>query len=264
MSQIWKTEQPEWWIYFGRRLVEISNISEGAYVLDVGSGRGTSLLPAAQKTGADGLVIGIDNWAPNVTGTTKEILRHGLTNASITKMDAGNLGFRESYFDYVLSGFAYVFCRMEDLHRVLKSGGQITLSSWKWQEDLEWMGELVQKLVPEDKYEDLSDMGIPSDDGRPWVYFRDSKDNLNELLNEVGFSNIEILEERREFLYRDEEDYWDIARNSGWQHYLKIIENMNSKSLPKFKDDMFGLLQKYKDHRGIPFSRTVLLATANK
>ena len=51
---------PDYWDYFGVRLVEHAAISPGAWVLDVGCGTGSSLLPAAEKAGANGYAVGID------------------------------------------------------------------------------------------------------------------------------------------------------------------------------------------------------------
>jgi O-methyltransferase/aklanonic acid methyltransferase len=50
----------DYWEYFGVRLVEHAAIPPGAWVLDVGCGTGSSLFPAAEKTGAAGHVIGVD------------------------------------------------------------------------------------------------------------------------------------------------------------------------------------------------------------
>jgi ubiquinone/menaquinone biosynthesis C-methylase UbiE len=50
----------DYWDYFCIRLVEYAAIPLGANVLDVGCGTGSSLLPAADRTGAGGYVIGID------------------------------------------------------------------------------------------------------------------------------------------------------------------------------------------------------------
>jgi ubiquinone/menaquinone biosynthesis C-methylase UbiE len=49
-----------YWDYFGNRLVEHTNILPGSFVLDVGCGSGSSLLPAAKKTGNHGYACGID------------------------------------------------------------------------------------------------------------------------------------------------------------------------------------------------------------
>ena len=51
---------PNYWDYFGIRLVEHANIHPGESILDVGCGSGSSLFPAAQKTGPHGCVYGID------------------------------------------------------------------------------------------------------------------------------------------------------------------------------------------------------------
>lgn len=40
---------PKYWEEFGSRLVELSSISRGARVLDIGMGRGASLFPALNK-----------------------------------------------------------------------------------------------------------------------------------------------------------------------------------------------------------------------
>lgn len=51
---------PDYWDYFGARLVERANIHPGAKLLDVGCGTGSSLFPAARKAGSQGYAVGID------------------------------------------------------------------------------------------------------------------------------------------------------------------------------------------------------------
>ena len=67
MARIWSRplgisnlDGPDYWDYFGVRLVECATIPLGARLLDVGCGTGSSLLPAAKRTGARGRVVGID------------------------------------------------------------------------------------------------------------------------------------------------------------------------------------------------------------
>ena len=51
---------PDYWDYFGVRLVEHAAIPPGAKVLYVGCGTGSSLFPAAERAGPNGYAIGID------------------------------------------------------------------------------------------------------------------------------------------------------------------------------------------------------------
>jgi ubiquinone/menaquinone biosynthesis C-methylase UbiE len=67
MQRIWSRplgvtnlDGPDYWDYFGTRLAEQAAIYPGARLLDVGCGTGSSLLPAAKKTGARGYITGID------------------------------------------------------------------------------------------------------------------------------------------------------------------------------------------------------------
>ena len=67
MERIWSRpigiadlDGPDYWQYFGDRLVEHAAIQPGARVLDVACGDGSSLFPAAEKTGPRGHVVGID------------------------------------------------------------------------------------------------------------------------------------------------------------------------------------------------------------
>ena len=67
MARVWSRPMgvtdlagPNYWDYFGVRLVEHAVIHPGAVLLDVGCGTGSSLFPAAQKTGTHGFAFGID------------------------------------------------------------------------------------------------------------------------------------------------------------------------------------------------------------
>lgn len=51
---------PDYWDYFGARLVEHAVIFPGALLLYVGCGTGFSLFPAAERTGLRGFSAGID------------------------------------------------------------------------------------------------------------------------------------------------------------------------------------------------------------
>jgi tRNA G46 methylase TrmB len=72
-----------YWDYFGVRLVELVGVTEGALVLDVGTGGGASLYPAARIVGDHGQVTGIETCHGCQERTSSEINRCGITNAKV-------------------------------------------------------------------------------------------------------------------------------------------------------------------------------------
>ena len=67
MTRIWSRpigiidlNAPNYWEYFGTRLVELADLQLGEKVLDVGCGSGSSLFPAATKVGMHGFAVGVD------------------------------------------------------------------------------------------------------------------------------------------------------------------------------------------------------------
>lgn len=261
MGQVWKTEAPPYWAHFGRLLTDFAAIPVGAYVLDIGFGRGTSLLPAADKVGSRGLVVGIDDWPDHVRNTALEIRWRRLHNAKVLRMDARSLGFRSESFDMILSGFAYVFFALEDAISLLRKEGRIVLSSWAWQEDSEWMGEIMTKYLTREVCGDDWEDGPDDPSGRPRVYARDTIESLSQKLTNAGFSDVVVTITSKDFVYRDEDEWWDVMGHSGWQEHLKSVRQSRKGMLERLKQDAFEALSDSKDSSGIHFERSILLAS---
>ena len=72
------------WERFGRRTIERLHLQPGARVLDVCCGSGASAIPAAEKVGPEGFVLGVD--------LAEKLLERGRSKA--TKRGLQNLEFR--------------------------------------------------------------------------------------------------------------------------------------------------------------------------
>ena len=121
--------------HFGRRLVEQARIPNGAKVLDIATGRGAVLFPAAEAVGPQGHVTGIDLAKEMVKETSREIESLNLINAEIQMMDAEYLEFPDESFDFVFCSFAIFFFPqldrgLSEMARVLKPGGRVAVSTW--------------------------------------------------------------------------------------------------------------------------------------
>jgi len=146
---------PSFFAYFGRQLVGHAALQPNARVLDVASGRGAVLFPAAEAVDPMGFVTGIDLAEGMAQETTREAVQRGLRNVEVRQMDAEHLDFPDSSFDAILCGFAlFFFPQLEhvlaEFHRTLKPGGRVAVSTWgdQFDQDWEWFDKLVEKYLP--------------------------------------------------------------------------------------------------------------------
>src|SRR5687767_3132125 len=121
--------------HFGSRLVVLAGIEPGQRVLDVATGRGAVLFPAAERVGEGGEATGIDLAEGMVQATNEEAARRGLA-ARTRVMDAEDLDFPEAAFDRVFCGFGIMFFpnlhrALAEFRRVLKPSGRLGVSTWR-------------------------------------------------------------------------------------------------------------------------------------
>jgi len=244
---------PRFFSHFGRRLVEVAQIPAGSQVLDIATGRGAVLFPAAEQTGLQGHVIGIDLAEDMVKYTADEIRRREVQNAEVRQMDAEQLDFPNGSFDAVTCGYALFFLpnldrALAEYRRVLKPGGLIAVSTWaeddqRWK----WYGELLDKYRPPNAPKPPAGMnrfGNPA--------------GMEAIMREGQFENIRVIREEAEFSYADEEDWW----NTQWSHGARYpLEMMPPDILAKFKAEAFDKMKAMQDGYRHNFPTLFTLAT---
>ncbi len=117
----------------GDALVASLGITPGLKVLDLGSGDGTTALPAARR-GAE--VLGVDIARNLVEAGNRRAQAEALTNAHFQQGDATNLsGLADRSFDLVVSVFGAMFAPKpfdvaKEMVRVTRPGGRIVMGNW--------------------------------------------------------------------------------------------------------------------------------------
>jgi SAM-dependent methyltransferase len=117
----------------GEALVSTLGITEGHRVLDLGSGDGTTAVPAA-RLGAE--VLGVDIASNLVAAGNARARSFGLTNLRFHEGDASELDeLRNDSFDLVVSMFGAMFApRPSDVAnevvRVTRPGGRVVMGNW--------------------------------------------------------------------------------------------------------------------------------------
>jgi SAM-dependent methyltransferase len=117
----------------GEALVETLGITVGMKVLDLGSGDGTTAVPAAQL-GAD--VQGVDIASNLVAAGNARAQSLGLTNCTFQEGDASDLNeLEDNSFELVVSMFGAMFAPRpfdvaKEVVRVTQPGGRIVMGNW--------------------------------------------------------------------------------------------------------------------------------------
>jgi SAM-dependent methyltransferase len=117
----------------GDALVGTLGISEGLDVLDLGSGDGTTAVPAA-KLGAN--VLGVDIARNLVEAGNARAAGLGLSNCTFRQGDATDLAeLDDDSFDLVVSIFGAMFAPRpfdvaKEVVRVTRPGGRIVMGNW--------------------------------------------------------------------------------------------------------------------------------------
>ncbi len=118
---------------FGEKIVAWSGLGVGQRVLDIATGRGAILRPAAKVVGEAGSVAAVD-ISPNMIRELEADSRtSSAANVETNIMDAEDMGFPSAHFDAAFCGFAMHIIPeprkvLTEVFRVLEPGGVFVFS----------------------------------------------------------------------------------------------------------------------------------------
>ena len=235
--------------YFGRRLVETVGVEPGQRVLDVATGRGAVLFPAAERVGPGGHVEGIDLAEGMVAATNADAERRGI-DARVRLMDAEHLDYPDVSFDRVLCGFGIMFPpdqlqALRELRRVLRPGGRLGVTTWRQAESY-------------DLSEVLKGMGVGTGPNPGWVT---EPDALSELLTRAGCSDVQVVVDAHPFRHADPDAYWRGAMGTGARRNIAALD---AEQTVRARAALAKRLEQYRQADGYHVPATALLATASR
>ena len=228
------TVGPDFFSYFGRRLVDHIGIHRGGRIVDLACGTGAALVPAAEAVGAGGLSVGVDL-------SVAMLRRAGATDAGsgpqlrLACMDAKHLAIRSESFDAVVCSFALgsfpdPLSALAECWRVAHPGGRLGLvvsDRWWWEGDERWSwhGDLLQSV------------GVPVRSGR----FA-SAEAIESVLKETGWDLRDLVTESFPMVFSGADEWWAWA----WSHgYRQILESMGAAELTLYRTECFRQLQQH-------------------
>ncbi|MHA2205041.1 MAG: class I SAM-dependent methyltransferase [Candidatus Thorarchaeota archaeon] len=257
------------WDHFGQRLVDLVQPTVGSHVLDIGTGGGASLYPAAKLVGPAGRVTGIETCEGCFNRTSGEIKRCGISNAELLFMDAREMTFDDESFDIVTCGFVgwddyFDFDQnkhiahnkiMSEVLRVLKSSGRVAFSGWAKADAPSIMRNLLYEYLP---------LNSPHrKDIAGWSH-TETGEGWESILSKAGFVDIKTMVEHYDMVWSSEEEWWGEFMDQDWMDVMDDLEQKGIVTIDELKDKIFAVLKKYKKADGIHQARDAVLAIGTK
>ncbi len=238
-----------------QRLLELSSLEPGDRLLDVACGTGAVAIPASKQVGPSGQVMATDYSPCMVAEAEREAKRDGLSNITCVCMEAQTLEFPDNSFHALTCGFALFFLpdmrrALAEMRRVLVPGGKLGLSLWgKGGIVPQWpiLGEAIKEY------------GLRPVVPNPIAW---RPEDIEALLTSAGFSNIEIVEERYDFSFREASEVWEFTLSVGPIEVM--LARLSKNKRQEFIDAFLSHIQELANAEGIPANFRVLYVVAKR
>lgn len=209
------------WDRFGRNTIDRLDLKPDASVLDVCCGSGASALPAAERVGDNGRVIGIDLAENLLNLASAKAINKGLNNVEFRVGDMLHTGFADASFDAVVCVFGIFFvpdiaAAMRELWRVLRPGGKLAITTWGpdffepantvfWNAVRDVRPELYKGFNPWDRIAEPSSLGA--------------------IFEEAGLPKPSIVAEQGAHPIASSEDWWITLLGSGYRGTIDQLDS---------------------------------------
>ncbi len=249
-------EGPSIFQKWGARLVELMEWRGGERVLDVATGRGAVLIPAAQRVGKAGRVVGVDLSRAMLRQAEDAAQHAGSCNVELCQMDVERLAFRDETFDVVTCAFSLFFFpalerALREMRRVLRAGGTLgatTFGATPPPFEPGWRIFAEQMRAYD---------AVVRTPGRV-VY---APEEFQATLMNAGVARVETHLEQDEVVFADEDTWWAFQFTLGNRAALL---RMSDDTRAKFKDEYLAKMRPLFRQDGLRLGVSVVYAVAHR
>jgi ubiquinone/menaquinone biosynthesis C-methylase UbiE len=250
-------DDSEWHVQIARKLVDLANIRPNSLILDIATGTGMLAFYAAEKTGQQGSVIGIDISEGMIEKARSKLKASQRTNLYFESGDGENLDFEPDSFDYIFCSSAFIW--MPDLNAALthwksflKPGGKVGFHAFT--ENSFVTGVVAQSVLL--KYGVNYQMSKPTG----------TTEKCRKLLEQSGYQNISIeIDENGDYISLEEaRNSWVSTSHPAPGQYPHPLTALSPEQLASARADYEQEIEKLNTGDGIWNDMTTLYVFAEK
>lgn len=185
----------------------------GETILELAAGTGDTGFEAAALVGQNGRVI-VSDFSPSMLGGARRRGEElGVNNVEYRVIDAEKIELEDDSVDGALCRFGYMLMAdaakaLAETHRVLRSGGRLTLAVWGPPESNPFFSLIGMALMQR------GHISPPEPPPAPGIFSMASAERTEVLLREAGFRDIQIEEVSVVFSVPDAGEYLSLVMDS--------------------------------------------------
>jgi ubiquinone/menaquinone biosynthesis C-methylase UbiE len=233
----------EFFTTFGRRLVEHAGLAPGERVLDIGTGRGAVLFPAAEAVGPTGHVFGIDLAPGMVQRTAVDVVRRGLDHVAVREGDAADPPVPQGErFDAVLSSLVLFFldepaAALSRWASLLADGGRLGLVTFLADQDDTRFRDVLRRHMT------TPDGGPPPDQGPSSFDLVRDPGWLDDAIRAAGLPAIMSTQLRHQVVVDDV----DHLLRWAWSQGMRVaLEHVPDERMPEVRRELAEDLDRHR------------------
>jgi ubiquinone/menaquinone biosynthesis C-methylase UbiE len=222
---------------FAKDALDLVAVPPGSDVLDVCTGPGTLAVQAATTARR---VVGIDFSRQMLDELARRKAEAGLANVEVLEGDAQALPLSDASFDAAFSMFGAIFFpeRLEglkEMHRVLRPGGRVAISSWRpflHVPPLKAAFDILVELMPELPFgKSKAPLGEPEE--------------MQAELEAAGFRDVRVEVRKHANTAKDPRAFWEsmarssapfvlLGRRLGEERFAALSEQIHERLVARF------------------------------
>ena len=247
--------------FFSAELVRVATLTPGEHVLDLGTGNGLGLIPAAQAV-APAVVVGVDFAAEMLNAARRRADALGVRNIELARMQVASLAFSEGAFDVALACSVFQFVDystavLREWRRILRIGGRLVLSVPDIGSDsaMSLIGDLISEHAARLPPRMLAPL-------RAAQLKPSKRPDLRSLCLASGFQQASLSRLYLHTSLADVDEWWSMQWSHGIRGYLRALDDPTLRAIKHEAAARLELVR--RDDGAIPLTLEMTVCHARK